>query len=559
MLLICLTVSGSLASYFTAKKLDPKANPGLRAQEIKIENKNEFSLDSAMLHLEGRRNSLGQEDGRDSEAISDDGESLLRNLTSKIDQLSQKLQESLELDDELRTGQRNVSRFFAKIQADLRKIKENVNRTSDLMVEQYIGSLNPLASNLKKFVNRTEIWQERQQELNSKLFSEKIDGLSSDLKKTITQVPARVKEVLMLEDSIDNHHKETVAPLFAQIKSTLNKSTRYLAEQSNSIRTGYMTGLDFLKDQIEISCEEKIHKFIKDTEMTQKNHKKLFSKQLKGVSSELKLNIQIVQDELKEVMNLEDSFKNQLIENLSPFIPMIGKVERRLQMTNEKLTQHSNSLKKAVDRNFKASVVLKDQYPDLSNLTQNIVKELKKTFSGKFIKTSKEVSLWSKGESEGSKKEGDDKNSTKQKTSENEPGKEKKLSKAQIELNYRKKIKKMKIEMQVVKNLKDSKIGSWPTFLSLKTPQTYLIGTFLNGLKLFKNNTLIYSEKLEGNQCRYTDVMYIESMDSFIFYANRVLYQKTNDENPPIEFFKPIHCAERGSCFKFTKIHSPQK
>ena len=128
---------------------------------------------------------------------------------------------------------------------------------------------------------------------------------------------------------------------------------------------------------------------------------------------------------------------------------------------------------------------------------------------------------------------------------------------AQIEERIKKKIKNLKLEVQELNAHKEwGVIGDDWTYLALKNPTSYLIGTRRKGLKIIEDNSLIYKGKLPGQYTKLVEAIYIEPLNTYLLYHNKQIFRKDINQNPPYPFIN-IKCGVRfGACFKYSKIQN---
>ena len=96
--------------------------------------------------------------------------------------------------------------------------------------------------------------------------------------------------------------------------------------------------------------------------------------------------------------------------------------------------------------------------------------------------------------------------------------------------------------------------GHW-TIISLKSQNSYLIGTMKKGLRLRENGVEIYSGRLPIKDASFRDIIYIPLLDCYLIVHNNKLYRKDIDEKPPY-LFMGVNCGFRqGSGLRYSKIH----
>ena len=117
-------------------------------------------------------------------------------------------------------------------------------------------------------------------------------------------------------------------------------------------------------------------------------------------------------------------------------------------------------------------------------------------------------------------------------------------------------IEESRFKIECVSNLREDGIigGNW-THIALKNSKSFMIGTKNKGIKLFENNSLIYSGKLHLEHAYFGEIIYIESLNCYILNLDLKLYRKYVDDEPPYLYMN-FTCGNReGAAFRHSKIN----
>ena len=125
---------------------------------------------------------------------------------------------------------------------------------------------------------------------------------------------------------------------------------------------------------------------------------------------------------------------------------------------------------------------------------------------------------------------------------------------------YRPKRLKVRVEEIELKNYQkdNSNIigGNW-TFLALKNPKSFLIGTKGYGLKLIDNGFQVYTSAVTN--ATFTSLLgmiYIETKDYYLMGYNGKIYRKNIDSKDPYLFIDLKIGVRIGACFRFSKLNN---
>ena len=117
--------------------------------------------------------------------------------------------------------------------------------------------------------------------------------------------------------------------------------------------------------------------------------------------------------------------------------------------------------------------------------------------------------------------------------------------------------KKLKIEELASHAIEeeDSKIVGNSTFLALKSPTSYMIGTYRKRIKLIEDNQIIFSEKLSNKFSRLKDIIYIDSLDCYLLSHDKQIFIKNIDDKPPETYLEIETCYRLGGSFVYSQRH----
>ena len=101
----------------------------------------------------------------------------------------------------------------------------------------------------------------------------------------------------------------------------------------------------------------------------------------------------------------------------------------------------------------------------------------------------------------------------------------------------------LQLTVRQVKKFKETElIGSKPTLVALKNPNSYLVATQLKELKVIKNGLKLFSGLLPKDLQFLTDIIYIPTLNCYLLASSQVLYRKDIDSKPPYLFLE-INCG----------------
>ena len=129
------------------------------------------------------------------------------------------------------------------------------------------------------------------------------------------------------------------------------------------------------------------------------------------------------------------------------------------------------------------------------------------------------------------------------------------LNQANFNLNC-KQIDRLKLTVEIVKDCKEEGVigGHW-THLALKSQNSYLICTFLKGLKIIENGSQIFSRMLTQNYNIILDAVYIACLNCYLIASNSKLYRKDINNKPPY-FFMSVQCGFKpGAYLRYSKVN----
>ena len=117
--------------------------------------------------------------------------------------------------------------------------------------------------------------------------------------------------------------------------------------------------------------------------------------------------------------------------------------------------------------------------------------------------------------------------------------------------------KRLKIEHLAthVTEQDDSAFTTDWTYLALKSPSSYMVGSYKKGIILIDEDTEIFSKKLPEEFSSLKDLIYIDLLDSYLLSHEDQLSIKKIDEESPKTFLKLETCYRRGGSFRYCKRH----
>ena len=114
--------------------------------------------------------------------------------------------------------------------------------------------------------------------------------------------------------------------------------------------------------------------------------------------------------------------------------------------------------------------------------------------------------------------------------------------------------KTVKVKVERIRDHREAGIigGAW-SFVALKSPTSYLIGSNLKGIKLIENRAEFFSSRLEKQFLK--DICYIKRSNFYVLSFQEKIYRKDVDNKPPYEFLD-VSCGQRnGASFRYSSIH----
>ena len=139
---------------------------------------------------------------------------------------------------------------------------------------------------------------------------------------------------------------------------------------------------------------------------------------------------------------------------------------------------------------------------------------------------------------------------------ENNQGINSKQEAAKIDHTAISSIKDLTIEVEELRfHDDDDIIGEGETFLALKSPTSYMIGTNDKGIELIEDDELLFSDEFPVEEGSLKDVIYVASENFYLLNHDSRLYRKDFDGNPPYPFMD-INCGGKsGASFLYSSIH----
>ena len=96
-------------------------------------------------------------------------------------------------------------------------------------------------------------------------------------------------------------------------------------------------------------------------------------------------------------------------------------------------------------------------------------------------------------------------------------------------------------------------IGGSHTYLAMKNPTSFLVGTWGAGLKLYENNCKIYSATLPEKEHWLKDIIYVKPLNGYIIAHDEKLYFKKIDSTPPSLFMAIRAGLRSGTSLRYSK------
>ena len=96
--------------------------------------------------------------------------------------------------------------------------------------------------------------------------------------------------------------------------------------------------------------------------------------------------------------------------------------------------------------------------------------------------------------------------------------------------------------------------GNW-TYLAFKDHSNYLLATMKKGMKLVKEDKVVYYEPFGDKEAWLLDVEYVDVIDGYILSYNDKLYLKKNDESGLEEWMDIRSGIRVGSSIRYSKLN----
>ena len=119
----------------------------------------------------------------------------------------------------------------------------------------------------------------------------------------------------------------------------------------------------------------------------------------------------------------------------------------------------------------------------------------------------------------------------------------------------------MEVVVEMIQDCSEEGIigGGNSTKIALKDQNSFLIGSFMKGVKVFEDGKLVYSQKLDWFRSMiYT--FYSPSLNCYYVASHRYLYKKDINGKPPVFLIEHLMSNfEVGNftltCLTYSKIH----
>ena len=112
------------------------------------------------------------------------------------------------------------------------------------------------------------------------------------------------------------------------------------------------------------------------------------------------------------------------------------------------------------------------------------------------------------------------------------------------------------ITVTEVTNQSGDGIGGSKTFFDIKNPSSYLLGTWLQGLKLIEENKVEYVQKLPEEDGSLSDIIYIEELNSYLLdHSNKIYVKQIDDQGPSVFMDFSTGACREGSSFRYSSLH----
>ena len=363
-------------------------------------------------------------------------------------------------------------------------------------------SIEDMMSGFKSSIeNKIELMSQEQSQI-LRLFKK--------LPKVINLIPKKIKET-MSEDgrNAEQEPPQSSHPSFEEVVGYLNHESR--------------TYFEDVIDKLKSSLEEKLHSFSYQ-----------YAQSMSQLSEMLPRRIQatIAQTQISEIGELITGFENSLEHRLSNFRTDLNESKKELF-----------DLKKSMEESYKL--------------------KLKSLFEDWDLKSPKPRRIESPDESWVQNLHHRD--HTAAYSGSNSPSSLERINQVSKDITEMNQVLrshssnlifKMELVEELVKDCKQRGVigGDW-TFLAVKDKNSYMVATKGKGLKIVENGAEVWSGKLPVFNVWLTDIIYIESQDSYFIDYNNKLYRKAVNREPP-ELFIDVESGTRvGACFRYSKNH----
>ena len=98
-------------------------------------------------------------------------------------------------------------------------------------------------------------------------------------------------------------------------------------------------------------------------------------------------------------------------------------------------------------------------------------------------------------------------------------------------------------------------IGGRDTYLAVKNPRSFMIGTSSYGFKVIENLKEIHKSQFIGFYGVLSDMVYVDYPNCYFLLLGNKIYRKDIDENPPYKFLSTGSKLKPGAFFRDSKIN----
>ena len=98
-------------------------------------------------------------------------------------------------------------------------------------------------------------------------------------------------------------------------------------------------------------------------------------------------------------------------------------------------------------------------------------------------------------------------------------------------------------------------VGGGMTYLALKNQTSYLIGTSERGLKVIERDNQVFSGKLPEDNLDIIDLVYVPSINSYLFCSWTMLYRKEINHRPPYRWMAVRFGGRIGGFLRGPPLH----